>query len=191
MLTSESKRKLTAGAMFGLPVGIVLIAANVMAPPPAASNASGPAVAPPIPPIGINSNNVVSPEARAALAHIDDLQAGEFGRSPLYHPERTETPVQTTDPRDPAPVFKIQLIMAASSGNIVLIGGKKYRIGDTLDDIGWVVIDIDAVARSVSIKDPDTGMVRRQTVAGGAGGNTSVIVRPPVSGGSNAPDSED
>jgi len=186
MLTGETKRKLTAGAMFGLPVGIVLIAANVMAPPPPASEASGPAPVNPI--IGLGPSNhgaAVTPQMTAAIAHIETLGEGSFGNSPLYHAARPGTPgVVHVNPGDATdPVFTIQLIMAASSGNIALIEGRKYRVGDEFAETGWIVIDIDAVSRSVSIENPRSGRVRRHTVTGGRNGanKASVVVKPPVS----------
>ncbi|NNM27030.1 MAG: hypothetical protein HKO59_13775, partial [Phycisphaerales bacterium] len=108
-------------------------------------------------------------EAAAAVARIDTLAAEPFGATPFYHPPRGSKPttVDTPDPTpdvDYVPDFKIKMIMATGGGNIALIDGARYRVGEELGNSGWMITEINSFKRSVSIEHEATGRVRTRYV---------------------------
>lgn len=165
MLTSEAKRKLTAGGMFGLPMALVWLTARVIGGPESAeaSQTGNLAVAP----LSFHQVDVAAPTPAqsAAAARVDALLHSDFGPTPFHHRRAGETPVVIENPEDSSvPRFSVKLIMATSSGNRAVIDGKVYQVGDKLGDTGWVIVSIDAQTRSVSIRDPRTERVRMGTV---------------------------
>lgn len=167
MLTSEARRKLTAGGMFGLPMALVWIASRLIGGPESAeaSQAGNLALAP------LNLDEVVaaapSADQAAAAARIEALRESDFGPTPLHHQRAGEVPVIIKDPQDsPGPGFKVNMVMASSSGNRAVVDGKVCELGDELGDTGWIIVAIDAQTRTVSIRDPETDRVRTGKVDG-------------------------
>lgn len=168
MLTSEGKRKLAAGGVFGLPMALVWLTSRMVGGPSSAEADEIPlalANLAPVDPVGVVAPNAAE---AAAAEHVAKLANESFGPTPFHHHRQGETPVLVVgDPEeDPAPDFSVKLIMASSTGDRALIDGKSYRVGEELADTGWIIVDIDANSRSVSIRDPETSRVRTGTVNG-------------------------
>src|SRR5205809_614432 len=51
------------------------------------------------------------------------------------------------------PKFVLQAILSSSQGKTALIDGKPYRAGDEVRGSGWIVQEITAESRSVTLKD--------------------------------------
>ncbi|MHC4216870.1 MAG: hypothetical protein ACYSU7_00285 [Planctomycetota bacterium] len=100
-----------------------------------------------------------SVEQRLASEHVEYLRTQPFGTSPLLHaappppPDRIKHPVNDTRPEVPPPNVVVKAILTRSDGNhIALIGRKRYRVGDALEDRGWFITEIDGPARAVIIE---------------------------------------
>jgi hypothetical protein len=167
MLTIDTRRKLASGAVFGLPVIIVLVAGRVFG--PQAVQADEVTTVEPV--VAIDPTPVTAaptPEVTAALDHLAAIDAMPFDSTPLYHPAQGETIIVIGDDPEalPAPEFTVKAILVASTGNIALIDGGRYRVGDELEDTGWEVITIDGIQRAVTVRDPETLRVHTRYVNG-------------------------
>lgn len=163
-MTGEVKAKITSLAAFILPLVALKLAAILMGEPgpssaPAAVVTTPPDLGLPGPP-----PQRWSEQQREAAKHIIFLQSQPFGPTPLYHREPDPKPLRPEvgpgpdGPEDePPPNVVVQAILTSSGGNIAVIGGAYYRVGDALDDAGWVVAEIDGVTRSVTLAHPRTG----------------------------------
>jgi len=166
MLSSDAKRKCGAGLMFVLPLCLLVVVRLVLSPAqqvqaaiaPAPVIGGGPAAGP------IDPLAKLDEHQRAAVTHIVQLREEPFGSSPFYYAP-TGSLTMVVENGDPAtPQFAVQMILTSSTGNIALINGEKYMIGDALADTGWVISEIDAKDRSVVIEDPETGRTAVRTV---------------------------
>jgi hypothetical protein len=167
MPTIETKRRLTAGGMFILPLVLVKATALVVGGTGPAQVAAAPDVADPAPlqPVML-AERAWSDEQRAAVRHIAELHEKPFGPTPLYYePRDRESAPIFEDPRfDPAPEFIVQAILSSASGDTALINGKAYHVGDVIEQTEWRIIAIDGSARSVTILDPRTDQTTTRSV---------------------------
>ncbi len=166
MLTSETRRRLLTGGVFGLPMALVWVTGRMVGGPGTAEAGETPQLAV----VALNLDDIAAapptPAQLAAAKYIDALASEEFGPTPLHHRRPDDAaPVVIDDPEDaPVPEFTVTLIMTASTGNRALIDGKVYTVGQELAGTGWTIIDIDARRRLVSIRDPKTERIRTGTV---------------------------
>lgn len=168
MLTADTKRNLAAAAVFALPIGFVLVAANMLGGGPTAAQA-GPAPVPVGTSVaGPTAGPIVTEEMKRAVEHVARLDTEPFGPTPLYYRRRGEQPVEPSgDPSlPPPPDFVVQAILASNRGNTALINDDSYRVGDPLGETGWHVADIDAIRRSVTIEDRVNHRTRTRSVEG-------------------------
>ena len=168
MLSSDHKRRLGAAAMFVLPIVLVKAGAFLF-------GGSGPAEvkAAPQPVARVTTVEqadqmaVQSEESLAAERHVAALQDEPFGPTPFYYEARVFTQVEDdpTQPElEPGPEFVVKAIMTTPGGNIALIEGTIYRIGQKLGQTGWRIIEIDGDTRSVTIRDPETGRKAKRRI---------------------------
>lgn len=154
MNAGDAKTKIVTIGMFLLPLILVKGTALMLGQGPDTATA------------GDGANNVaattaiIEPVTRewneqqlAATRHIELLRTKDFGPSPLLH-QQPPPPPNSTKPPDtprihPPPNVSVKMILKTSRGNIALINGRRYRVGDKIGD-GWIVTGIDA--RSVLIE---------------------------------------
>jgi len=169
MPTAETKRRIVSCVMFVLPLVLVKSAGMVLGGPGPSSAAAAPSESA----AGVGA--AVSPRAdpepsgaeEAAVRYIASLREEPFGPSPLYfqREEATAPEVEEGEPElTPPPEFTVQAIMASSSGNTALINGRPHRVDDPVGGTSWVIIGIDAAARSVTIEDSETGRTETRGV---------------------------
>ena len=168
MMTRDAKRRLATIAVFLLPVVLVkAVAAPMGHRGPAAAEASNtptPVVAIP----RVAAGPQWSEQQRAAAQHVAYLRTQPFGPTPLYY----DTPPAPPPPdrsgsSNSLPEVVVQMIMSSASGDLALIDGKRYRAGDRLRDAAWIVSDINASSRSVTLKDPASDRSVVVSVQGG------------------------
>ena len=161
MNASEAKKKTVTFGIFLLPLILVKGTALML------GQGLDPAIGNPVGNNGAATAPTIEPAARvwteqqlAATRYIERLRKQDFGPSPLLHQKAapTQNNIEPTDThRDhPPPQVGVQMILKSSRGNIALIDGKRYRVGDKIGD-GWIVTVIDADARSVLIKHTESG----------------------------------
>jgi hypothetical protein len=169
MTTDKGRRQFISVGMFLLPLVLVQVISLVLGgigpshasagPRPAAGSLAGlepiAAERPPTP-----------PHQQAAARRATALASEPFGPSPLYYTPRPPKPEPTEmDPEvQPAPEFTVQAILAASSGNTALIGGRLHRVGDEIGESGWYITAIDAQNRSVTIEHSATDRTETRQV---------------------------
>ncbi len=168
MLTSDSKRKLTAMAMLAMPTGLVWVAGMLIGGPGVVkADSPTPAIAVVVPDVAPVLDEAASQAQRAAAGHIGRLRSEPVPPTPLYHDPRRAGPDVIIDPGlASAPDFTVQAIMSSSTGSVALIDGHRLRVGDPLGTTGWNVLEINGDDRSVTIQDPVSGRVRAQKVSG-------------------------
>ena len=158
----ETKTKIVTFGMFLLPLILVKGTALMLGQGPERATA------------GTDPNNVTattaiiapvtrewSEEQLAATRHVELLRTKRFGPSPLLHQQPPPPPNNNTRPPDqprihPPPNVSVKTILKSGRGNIALINGRLYRVGDKIGD-GWIVTVIDADARSVLIEHEASG----------------------------------
>ena len=59
-------------------------------------------------------------------------------------------------PDDAPPDLNAQVVMTTRRGNVALIDGKRYRVGDLINGDDWRVIKIDGFDRSVTLMHENT-----------------------------------
>ena len=168
MLTSDSRRKLTAMAMLAMPTGLVWMAGMLIGGPGVVrADPLTPAIAVMVPDVTPVLDDAASQVQRAATEHIERLRSEPFALTPLYHDPNVAGGGVTQDPvLATAPTFTIQAIMATSTESVALINGDWLRVGDPLGQTAWFVFDIDGDKRSVTIQHRVSGHVRTGTVKG-------------------------
>ena len=167
MLRSDAKRKLIAFGIFALPIGLVKVAATMLGGPGGAQAQTTLTVAPPPPPNVTTPGGTLTPREQTVVDRIARLDDTAFGPTPMLH-ARTNGP-RVVDPSPPGrsvPKFRVKAILVSSTGNRALIDGLAWKVGETLGDTGWVIIEINGNTRSVTIQEPETGRVTSSTVEG-------------------------
>ena len=76
---------------------------------------------------------------------------------PTVNPTPTPNPTGAENPILAPPDVTVKMILKSRNGNIALINGRRYRVGDPIGIDGWVVDSINAAARSVVVVLPETG----------------------------------
>ena len=155
MMTRDAKRRLATIGVFLLPVVLVKVVAAPMGHrgPAAAEALNTPTPVVAIP--GVAAPPQWSEQQRAAAQHVAYLRTQPFGPTPLYY----DTPPAPPPPdgggsSNSLPEVVVQMIMSSASGDLVLINGQRYRTGERLRDTGWIVSEINASSRSVTLKHP-------------------------------------
>ena len=173
MKSKRAKQWLGNVAMLLVPVGALKLSAmyfSMSVEPPAVdvSQASTPA------PIDSRKDAPVRPtpgqikRRETAAGYVQATRAERFGPTPFYY-EPGAQPVEVTIEPEPvhvdpdAPRFTVQIIMASDDDTKALIDGKTYRVGDEFRD-GWIVLEINSFARTVTIADPTTDRTSTQAV---------------------------
>jgi hypothetical protein len=160
MPSSETKRRLAAGGVFLLPLGLLWAAANLFGGPRSVQGQAPAAATPPVPtPIAPNGAPVLDAEQRAAAAYLAALAQEPFGATPLYFEPRELGPEIVDDgTEDLFPMsLTIQAVVASPRGTVALIDGKTRRRGDEIPGSAWRIAAIDAEARSVTFEHATTG----------------------------------
>ena len=97
--------------------------------------------------------------------HIWRLRNEPFEPTPLFHHPRPAGSGNTHNPGPAsAPIITVQAIMSSPTGSVALIDGDWLRIGDPIGKTAWYLLEIEGDARSVIIRDRETGSVRTQTI---------------------------
>ncbi len=157
MLTNKMKRRLTAAAVFVLPVLLVKIAAFLVGQgEPSSAAATAQLVTSAAAGTLTTSEQAPRTVPLTVVEHIAWLRRQPAGATPLYHRRAKVRPRGKTS-KDPVPEFVVQAIMVAPSGNTTLIDGKVRRVGEKLGATGWRVVEIDGRVRSVTIEQTSTG----------------------------------
>jgi hypothetical protein len=159
MIIHRPKEKLAVIIVFLLPLVLVKGGAALLGGGPGEVKASNNRNVKP-PPLPVAPDPPTwSDEQRAAAEHVLFLRTQPFGPSPLLHvvppprPVRPDNPTPVTRPDIPPPDVAVKAILTRSDGNhIALIGRKRYKVGDAIEDRGWFIIEIDGPARSVIIE---------------------------------------
>ena len=100
------------------------------------------------------------------LAHIAMLSDLPIDKTPLYYTgSKAQVDVEQSTHVE-APMFVVKAIMKTSSGNRALLDSGAYSVGDELEETGWLITDIDADSRSVTIEDPASAMTATRVVPG-------------------------
>jgi hypothetical protein len=155
--------------MFFLPLVLVKATALFLGGTGPAEVSAAPAAAIPAPVAPITSTQRRWTEReQAAAEHISQLRDEPFGATPLYfEPRGGEVVVAFEDPEIlSAPAFIVQAVLSSSAGNTALIDGRPLRVGDALGETGWQIAEIDAEARSVTIRDTHTDRTATRSVRG-------------------------
>jgi hypothetical protein len=158
----DQKKALASVGMFVLPMVIVkLIAAMLGAPGLTRAEASQPTESTEptnAPPTAVNPIAWTAQQL-AAAAHVEQLDSQSFGPSPLYYePVSEEAPAPAAAPvKDNTPAFMLKAVMGTSRGSKAIINGKPYSAGETVRGTEWLVESIDCDARSVVLKDGNSG----------------------------------
>jgi hypothetical protein len=163
-MVAEERNRVVAGGFFMLPIVALAIVNLVMRPP--RSNEAAPAE--PMLPIVAARAAAASLDAKtkAAVDRVLALETLEFGAMPLSAGKGVEIVTTDVGPVLPAiPQFTVGAIIASSRGNIANIDGTMYRVGDSFTET-WIVKEIDAVTRSVTIEDAATARSVTVTVDG-------------------------
>lgn len=175
MLSPEAKRHAVALAAFIVPVLLVKITATVL-------GADGPRSATGVSqtmhgtqqptggrqPSGQRSpgnkpgedNSAFTDAERELHKHIASLRSAEEVRSPMLYAPRREQPTPPDNPVEPTPDqlrITVTAIMTSADGNITLIDGNVYRVGDVTPDSRWRIVSIDSKTRSVTFEHVEHG----------------------------------
>ena len=166
MMTRDAKRRLATIGVFILPVVLVKVLTAPMGHRgPAAAEASNtptPVVAIPL----VAAAPQWPEQQRTAAQHVAYLRTQPFGPTPLYYDRLQPTPDRSGS-SDTLGHIAVQIIMSTASGDLALINGKRYRTGDRLRDAGWIVSEINASSRSVTLKHPASDRSVVVSVRGG------------------------
>jgi hypothetical protein len=106
-------------------------------------------------------SETLSDEQERVFAYLGQLRERPIERSPLMKP--TALPVDDSPPMVVLPAAppelnaQVQAVMRTGAANLVMIGGKTYRVGDRIDDRSgtggtWVIRKIDHVSGSVTFE---------------------------------------
>ena len=162
MSSQDSKSRLLGLGVFLLPLLLVKGTAMFIGQPAPTADASGGHSTT----VGVSVIETFkpqwSPEQIGAAHRVEELRGLPFGDSPLLHARKIEdhgpvVPPDRTIIETEPPRVVVQVILRSRRGNVALIGGHSYRIGDEIGETGWIVMEIDPVARSVLIEHTASG----------------------------------
>ena len=130
---------LVIGGVFVLPIVLVKVTALFLGgPAPQNAQAFPLPVAQPLVIVTPGKTTAMSQPQQAAAHHVESLLRVSFGQSPFYYgttntdePSTQATPAQAEDVQ-----LAVQAIIVRPTGNIALINGNVYRVGDTLPPNG-------------------------------------------------------
>ncbi len=92
-------------------------------------------------------------QQRAAAVYIEFLKDQPFDSSPLHHAAIQISPDQTPNvAATDLPPISVQMILSSSTETVALIDNRRYVVGDTLGETGWVIVEIDADALAVTLR---------------------------------------
>ena len=124
-MRAETKRRIVAGGLFLLPMGLVWITGTLLGGPHTVQGGPQPAVA--MPPVVPSPRAEVEPPTaaeQAAIVHAAWLRRETFGATPFYFtPREVEAPMIDLGPE--APDFVVQGILASSRGNTAIIDRSR------------------------------------------------------------------
>jgi hypothetical protein len=104
-----------------------------------------------------------TPRQIAAGKYIESLRDAPMSATPFLNDARIEAvPIKASAAQEsvidksmtPPPKFALQAILASTSGQTALIGGRPYHEGDKIKGAaGWIVQSISVESRSAILKD--------------------------------------
>ncbi len=169
MASEQMQRRVIGVGVFALPLVLVQVA-GVLLGGGGPEDAKGGVIIP-MPPTQWTALPVPTPDWSwsdqqvAAAEYVAALRSRSFGDAPFYYRKKAPDPgegvIEVPVP-DLLPDVEVQMILSAPSGNRALINGRPYGVGDLIDGIGWIVIEIDGKSYSVVLEHPETK--RRTTI---------------------------
>ncbi len=158
-MTRDLKGFISSLVVFILPVVLVKVGGSLFGSPGpstavGSSNAANPR------PFKPPSGRAVSwtAQQKAAADHVALLKTEPFGSTPFYYRQSGNSTTPTIEdpgekpPDDTPPGLNLQVVLTSRRGNVALIDGRQYRVGDLIKGDQWRVIKIDGQARSVTLK---------------------------------------
>ena len=182
MLTPDQCQKLVAAAFFALPlITVKVVDITLSEGGPAPVSAAQPAAAVPAAPAALRTGHpALAPRPATANAYTDRPSRTAFGPNPFYYipvaaDSRRESPVPhpPTPPRKSAEGssssfaqgdFAVELIMSQPNGDLAIINGETYRVGQQIGQSPWRLISVDSNSRSVALENAQTGQTLTRTV---------------------------
>ena len=169
MASDQMRRRVIGVGVFALPLVLVQVA-GVLLGGGGPEDAKGGVIIP-MPPTHQTAPPVPTPDwswsdqQLAAAKYVTALRSRSFGDAPFYYRKPAPDPgvgvIEVPVP-DLLPDVEVQMILSAPSGNRALINGRPYGVGDLIDGIGWIVMEIDGMKYSVVLEHPETK--RRTTI---------------------------
>ncbi len=163
-MTRDLKGFISSLVVFILPVVLVKVGGSMFGsagPSMAAGSSSAVKPRPFKPPSAARAVSWTA-QQKAAADHVALLKTEPFGSTPFYY--RKSVNSKTPDIEDPGerppddapPDLNVQVVMTTRRGNVALIDGKRYRVGDLIKGDDWRVIKIDGHDRSVTLRHENT-----------------------------------
>ncbi len=163
-MTRDLKGLISSLVVFILPVVLVKVGGGLLG-SSGPSKAAGSSTAVKPRPFKQPRARVVSwtDQQKAAAAHVALLETEPFGSTPFYYRQSVDRRTPGIDdpgerpPDDTPPELNLQVVMTTRRGNVALIDGKRYHVGDLIKGDDWRVIKIDGFDRSVTLTHVETG----------------------------------
>lgn len=161
MSAHDRKSRLMGLGVFLLPLLLVKGTALMVGQPPQGAAASGGGGSSDPDGVIVTYTPQWSLDQIAAAHWVADLGELPFGSSPLLHartPDEVDPVIIVRDKPITPPDVVVTAILRSRRGNIALIDRDRYRTGDSIEENGWIVQQIDADTRSVLLVHPASGM---------------------------------
>jgi hypothetical protein len=153
MLMGNRGFRWTSLAVFVMPLVMMKIVTSLLSAPPPQAATADPQDDLPALDVPALTRPAISPAQTQALHHVHWLRDQTYGQAPLFFPEEGAAPEVRTPDLEPPPRLRLQGIMSMGAGNIALIDGEAYRVGQAVADSTWTIIRIDGVTRTITIRD--------------------------------------
>ena len=163
-MTRDLKGFISSLVVFILPVVLVKLGGSLFGsagPNTAAGSSNAVKPRPFKPPAGARAASWTA-QQKAAADHVTLLKTEPFGSTPFYYRQSMNSKMPVIEnpgenpPDDAPPDLNVQIVMTTRRGNVALIDGKRYHVGDLIKGDDWRVIMIDGRDRSVTLKHENT-----------------------------------
>lgn len=166
MPSPETSRRLMSMGLLALPLAVVKLASVVVGIPSAKMASVSAAVDSPA--TGSEGAGIApmvewTAQQRTAADHLRHLADSPFGPAPMLYVAVPEVQVTIDEPEPEVvaptisepPRFTLQAVMAAVTGDVAVINGRMYSVGQTVDGTDWEVQEIDVSRRKAVLFDSE------------------------------------